>query len=240
LTVSSDDIVRLMGNILAQGEGAYFLGSGISVKSGLPNWFDLMKDIAHSIRLILTKEDDLTRIAQYSINASNGNRGPLYGYLKRALSPKTLFPNPYHEAIKRTNIKTIWTTNFDTLLEKVISNTRLVIRANDIDITSGIPEFDIELLKIHGCIDHTRPDEIVLTQEDFENFSIHRPALSERLKHDLLKNSILFIGYSYRDPNISTILVEARRLSSGITREHFFITKLEKDPYSNKICNQIA
>jgi len=230
MTFTIDQIVRAMGAALVRGEGAYFLGSGISAGSDLPDWLGVMKDIAAPLGLALTKDDDLAHIAQYCINADHGNRGPLIGRLKRALSPHVQHPNPYHTAISRTNVTTIWTTNFDTLVEGALATTRLAVRANDADLTGGTRDFDVELLKIHGCVDRSKADELVLTQEDYENFATSRPALCERLRHDLLHSSFLFIGYSYRDPNIATVLVEARRLAAGATREHFFITKRETDP----------
>lgn len=86
------------------------------------------------------------------------------------------------------------------------------------------------MLKIHGCIDRSDPRELVITQEDYEEFASRRPAFTDRLRHDLIHKSLLFIGYSYRDPNIATVVVEARRLAGGATREHFLITKREVDP----------
>jgi len=228
-----EQVIDEMGATLIRGEGALFLGSGISAASGLPDWLGLMKDIASPLGLDLTGSDDLAKVAQYIINSDNGNRGPLVGRLRRTLLQGEIRQNEYHAAISRTNVTTIWTTNFDTLLERVFANMRLAVRANDGDLTGGVPECDIELLKIHGCIDRSRTDELILTQEDYENFSATRPALTERLRHDLIHNSILFAGYSYRDPNIATVLVEARRLASGATREHFFIAKRESDPSSS-------
>ena len=229
---SLDQVIEEMGEALVRGEGALFLGSGISAASGLPDWFDLMKMIAKPLGLELARSDDLAKIAQYVINSDNGNRGPLVGRLRRTLSQKEIRQNEYHAAISRTNVATIWTTNFDNLLERVLATMRLAVRANDGDLTGGIRESDIELLKIHGCIDRSNTDELILTQEDYENFSVTRPALAERLRHDLIHNSVLFAGYSYRDPNIETVLVEARRLAAGATREHFFISKREVDPDS--------
>lgn len=230
MTFTLDQIVRAMGAALVRGEGMYFLGSGISAGSGLPDWLGLMQDIAAPLGLTLSKHDDLVRIAQYCINADHGNRGPLIGRLKRALSRYVQQPNPYHAAIGRTNVSTIWTTNFDTLIEGALASTRLAVRANDADVTGGVREFNVELLKIHGCVDRSKADELILTQEDYESFATTRPVLSERLRHDLLRSSFLFVGYSYRDPNIATVIVEARRLAAGATREHFFIAKREADP----------
>ncbi|MDQ3816065.1 MAG: SIR2 family protein [Acidobacteriota bacterium] len=229
-----DDIIRDFGGALLRGEGAYFLGSGISVDSGLPDWFELIQRLAIPLGLTLTKQDNLPRIAQYCVNANNGNRGPLIGRLKRALSQHTIKTNSYHVAINRTNVRTIWTTNFDTLIEAALQPARLVVRANDADLTSGLNDFDVELIKIHGCISRSKPSEFVLTQEDYENFASRRPALAERLRHDLIHKSLLFAGYSYNDPNIETVVVEARRLSGGATREHYFILKKATNPQAYK------
>src|SRR3954470_10551221 len=103
MTITINDVVREMGQALVRRQGVYFLGSGISAASGLPDWLGLMKQIAAPLGLTLSPEDDLARIAQYCINADNNNRGPLVGRLRRALSAGTGHSNPYHAAITRTN-----------------------------------------------------------------------------------------------------------------------------------------
>lgn len=234
MSTTIDDVVKSMGENLLRGEGAYFLGSGISAASGLPDWLPLIQDIARPLGIDVTNEDDLPRIAQYCVNIDKGNRGPIIGKLKRVLSRPSSRTNLYHTAISRTNLRTIWTTNFDTTLERDLAPVRLTVRANDSDLTSGTQDFDLELLKLHGCLSRSSPDEFVLTQQDYEEFAAKRPALSERLRQDLIHTSVLFVGYRYRDPNIATAMVEVRRLSGGATREHFMIAKQETDPPKQK------
>jgi SIR2-like domain/Sir2- and TIR-associating SLOG family len=229
MLIDIGEVVREMGDALFRGDGAYFVGSGISAGSGLPDWVGLMDRLAEPLGIRITNQDNLPLVAQFCVNVDQGNRGPIIGRLKRMLSIPASRYNTYHAAISRTNLSTIWTTNFDVLLETVLSPSRLAVRANDSDLTSGTQDFDIELLKLHGCINRSTPKEFVLTQEDYEEFEARRPALGRRLRHDLTHRSILFIGYSYRDPNISTAVVEARRLSEGATREYFLITMQEKD-----------
>jgi hypothetical protein len=229
-TLSLEEVVHEIGLALQRGDGAYFIGSGISVPSGLPDWFGLIHRLARPLGIVVTKDDDLPQIAQYCVNADSGNRGPLLGRLRRELSRPPKKSNRYHEAIGRTNISTIWTTNFDTLLEPILTPSRLAIRASDADLTGGIQDFDIELLKVHGCIDRSGSEQLVLTQSDYEEFTVTKPALAERLRHDLIHKTLLFIGYGYRDPNIRTVVAEARRLSNGVTREHFLVTPEESEP----------
>lgn len=76
---------------------------------------------------------------------------------------------------------------------------------------------------------YVRHDEIIITQEDYEDFLDNKPAIAQRLCSDLLKKSFFFIGYSYRDPNIKNIMVTARRLSKKNTQEHYLIIEKPKD-----------
>ncbi|WP_337833516.1 SIR2 family protein [Desulfotruncus arcticus] len=123
----------------------------------------------------------------------------------------------------------MWTTNYDTLLERAFSEFLVDAKVNDDAISRNVVNSDIEILKIHGCISRSHHKDIIITQEDYEDFLIKRPAMSQRLCNDLLKKSFLFIGYSYRDPNIRNIMIEARRLAQKTTQEHYLITAIPKD-----------
>jgi hypothetical protein len=58
-----------------------------------------------------------------------------------------------------------------------------------------------QIIKFHGDLDH--PSEIVLTESDYEKRLSLSTALDYRLRSDLLGRVLLFIGYSFRDPNVS-------------------------------------
>lgn len=137
--------------------------------------------------------------------------------------------NNYHKAISTTKISTIWTTNYDTLLERAFSEFLVDVKVNDDSISRNIIKSDIEIIKIHGCISRSHHDEIIITQEDYEDFLDKKPAISQRLSNDLLKKSFFFIGYSYRDPNIRNIMLASRRLSKKATQEHYLIMLKPKD-----------
>ncbi|MFN1915741.1 SIR2 family protein [Clostridioides difficile] len=38
---------------------------------------------------------------------------------------------------------------------------------------------DMEITKVHGCISRSDWNEIVITQEDYDDFSINKPAISQ-------------------------------------------------------------
>lgn len=212
---------------LRSGHGSLFVGSGISVPSGLPTWDCLLQEEAEKIGLRINLDDDLPAVAQYIVNAYNGNRGPLIDAIRLKISNcrKT---NRYHDAISRSKIGTIWTTNYDTLIERASEKIDFVVSANDTDVSKRPSAASLEIVKMHGCIDRSPDGDLVITKEDYENFSIDRPAITNRLRNDILKNSFLFIGYGFGDRNIESILVEARRLSRRSTRRHYLIQKKVK------------
>jgi SIR2-like domain/Sir2- and TIR-associating SLOG family len=222
--------VREFSVELSNGDGALFVGAGISKPSSVPTWADLIRPLASSrLGLIDLRDADLIQIAQYVVNASAGNRGPLIHHLRTQFSgPFSV--NAYHRAIVQTQVSTVWTTNYDVLLEQAFrqASFSVDVKATDDAISRSVPNHEIEIIKMHGSIDQSPHEDLVITGEDYEDFDTHRPATAERLRSDLLTKSFLFLGYSYRDPNIHGIVAQARRLSNKATRQHFLVTTAEE------------
>ena len=150
-----DEVVHEIGPALMRGDGAYFIGSGISVPSGLLDWNGLIRKLAKPLGIDVTEQDELPRIAQYCVNADSGNRGPLVGRLKGELGKPAKRANPYHAAISRTNITTLWTTNFDTLLEHRARAFALWQPRERRGSDERHPGFRHRAAEVHGCIDRS-------------------------------------------------------------------------------------
>lgn len=224
--IKSDDLVQEFSRQLYLGRGAFFVGSGLSVPSGLPDWLGLMRKMANSrLGIKLTERDNLPLIAQFIVNQASGNRGPLLSHLRETLSKKFAM-NRYHAALSRTNVSTIWTTNFDTLIEQAMQIHQAVqVKSTDEAISCSIGTPSVEVVKMHGCIGNGSCDNLVVTQEDYEEFFHRRPATAQKLSQDLIEKSFLFVGYSYNDPNVQNVVIQARRLSGKMARPHFMVIK---------------
>lgn len=209
---------------LVAGNAAYFIGAGISVDSKLPNWIGLIKPFTEKIGIVDLNGKDLPLMAQYVINEELGNRGPFINAISNKLK-RGYKPNKYHNAIAKTNLKTIWTTNYDNLLEEVFTKATIDVKFSDDSISRHVVDSQIEIIKMHGCVYNSNRDDIVISQSDYEDFFINKPAIAQRLRIDLLRKSFLFIGYGYEDPNIKNIITEARRLAGNNTLQHYLITK---------------
>ncbi|MCP3686174.1 MAG: SIR2 family protein [bacterium] len=105
------------------------------------------------------------------------------------------------EALKSVNPFAVITTNYDDLLECIFEGYTPVIgqeilRANYASVG--------EIIKIHGCA--SSPDSIVLTKEDYANFSLKKKYLSAKLLTFFAEHPLIIMGYSAQDPNIRAIL----------------------------------
>ena len=217
--------INRVSKTLENGYGAIFVGSGISWPSTRVDWFDLLKPLAEELNLILdSKIDDLPLIAQYIVNNYSGNRGPLVNEIRNTFN-RDFKLNSYHRCLSKTKVSTIWTTNYDRLLEKAFSNFNVCVKVDDDSLRRTMANCDIEIIKIHGCCEKSKNEEIIITQEDYEDIEISKPGIYQRLCEDFCNKSFLFIGYSYRDPDIRNIMIDARRLCKKQTREHFMILK---------------
>lgn len=212
--------VKDVSERIEKGRCELFVGSGISRKSGFPSWYELLSPFAKEIGITIGKTDDLPLIAQYIENqiGSTELRKRI-----RSLFGENKETNEYHEAISSLNVDTIWTTNYDCLLESCFSNRKpRVILKND-DLIGDSQDYEVDIIKLHGCA--CKGDKIVLTKGEYDDFLFGREAIAQRLSNSLIQKSILFLGYGYRDPNIQSIVSQTNHLIEKHKLNHYMIVR---------------
>lgn len=205
-----------------EGKCDLFIGSGVSRESQMPSWGELLQPLAADIGITIEETDDLPMLAQYIVNENSGNKNIIYSRI-RDCCDKGYTLNRYHYVISDLNINTVWTTNYDELLEECfqLRNPR-VIRCSE-DLSSPIKRTEMMIIKLHGCIKGNVKD-IVLTQQEYDEYLFNKTAIAQKLRDSFIQRNFLFIGYGYRDPNIRNIMIEATRLSNNrYSQEHYII-----------------
>ena len=191
---------------LEEGYAALFAGADLSRPSGFVNRKELLRDIANELGLDVDRESDIEEFTKDAKLTEN------------------------HRLITGLPIKTVWTTNYDQLLEQAYRETRkrpdVKIKQDDLAVT--IPKRDVTIYKMHG--DFSQPQNAVLTKEDYETYNEHRALFSEKLKGDLIEKTFLFLGFSFTDPNIDYILGRIRALLGQNQREHYCIMRRPQIP----------
>ncbi|WP_285728187.1 SIR2 family protein [Psychromicrobium xiongbiense] len=117
------------------------------------------------------------------------------------------------EALKKSVVDAVITTNYDQLLETVFEDFRPYIGQDELLFSD--PQGVGEIYKIHG--DEAFPESMVLTEGDFGQFEERNPYLAAKLLTLFVEHPVIFLGYSLQDPDITSILVSFARV---LTKEN--------------------
>lgn len=130
-----------------------------------------------------------------------------------------------HDVLARLPIDTVWTTNYDRLLEKAYEDAgRLVeVKLSIQNLAQARKGRDVTVYKMHGCV--SQPHDAVLTKQDYEIYDLDRRLFTDSLKGDFIEKTLLFLGFSFTDPNVERILAKVREQLGQNQRTHYWITR---------------
>jgi hypothetical protein len=108
-------------------------------------------------------------------------------------------PSEIHEMLLRLNWTDIFTTNYDTLLERTrikVFDRRYQVVVNKYDLVySKYPR----IIKLHGSFPSTRP--FILTEEDYRRYPKESAVFVNTVQQSLIENVMCMVGFSGDDPN---------------------------------------
>ena len=223
MTTEKDTFLKGFTRAVRDGDAALFIGAGISHASGYVDWKKLLREIAEELDLDIDRETDLVSLAQFHVNKRRSrdrlNQLLIDEFLENVALTKS------HQLIGSLPVHTVWTTNYDDLLEAAFeaAGKRVDVKRRVADFTSTRRRSDVTIYKMHG--DRTAPSEAVLTKEDFETYDLTRELFSIALKSDLARKTFLFLGFSFADPNVMYLLARVKQLLERNGRQHFCLLK---------------
>ncbi len=228
--IDRNSFLRQFAKAISDNTAAVFVGAGLSRPSGYVDWRELLRGVAEDLKLDIDRETDLVAIAQYHLNKM-GTRSDLNQLLiDEFTKDATLTAN--HRLLASLPLDTVWTTNYDDLLERAYTEAGKKIDVNRTkeNLAVTVPGRSVTIYKMHG--DKTMPDDAVITKEDYEAYDTKRSLFSISLKGDLVDKTFLFLGFSFTDPNIDYILSRIRSLLGENQRRHYCIMKAVGKPKS--------
>ena len=206
----ADEIYRMLDNE----QTILLLGAGVSISAGLPSAWEFCQEIISKICnspvVIDFAENQNIQISDLKKSFSDIDFDTMFGLLKRSDSNnlkilsecfKEGHPSSLTYQIlslyKELNVKAIFTTNFDQIVEKAASKLDIdyQVFASNIDFPSDIMVSDsLPIFKIHGCAGSSHhPIDLGI---DFTE--IGKDKLSKRgnlLKTYLETHSVILLGY---------------------------------------------
>lgn len=223
----SNDIERFIDAYvleLAAGNAAIFAGAGLSAPAGFVDWKSLLKPLAEELRLDIDKEHDLLGVAQYHLNSKENQRNQLNQLLITNFAVAAA-PTISHKVIAKLPVSLIWTTNYDRLIEKAFDEEGRVldVKYERTHFTTTKPNRTAVLYKMHGDIEH--PDKAILTKDDYEKYYDSHGEFLNALSGALTERTFLFLGFSFKDPNLDFVLGRIRSRFAQNQKRHFCLMK---------------
>jgi SIR2-like domain len=227
--ISEYELIDQFGRAVDRHVASIFIGAGLSMQAGLPGWGELIKPLADSIGA--GHIADMALAAEYFVQTAPGGRAVLEQHVIDGLSIVTA-PHEGQVVATQLGVTDIWTTNFDPLLE-VARPDAIVISADE--GAAAYSTGSAVIVKMHGGYKmvggsarwEARP---VLTRGDFERYEAEHPRLWARLKATYLTRTMLFLGFSFTDPNIELLLRLARQQGTVGGNAHLAVLRRPTKP----------
>ncbi|MCL2598605.1 MAG: SIR2 family protein [Firmicutes bacterium] len=234
-TTTKEILIRDFSQYCSQGNASIFVGSGLSRKAGYVGWKDMLRQRAQDIGLDVDKEENLIDLAQYYVNSQQ--RLNIHADIREFFAYQKHSPVQEHHIIASLPLASVWTTNYDTLLERAYANANISydILTNDASYEKLNLRAKVIINKIHGCMND--PTQCVLTRHDYEEFENKNAMVISQLKGELCSKAFLFVGYSLRDTNIQHIIAQMRlKFGKSYRLPRYYILKkiaLEDDEFKH-------
>ncbi len=211
--------------LIRKEEAALFVGAGMSLYAGYPSGAKLAETLYKNLTIDLQKEIDFTtnlpKLSEDIYYLKGGNKNYLIEILKREFQKEPTTTETHKLIAKIPQIKTIITTNYDTLFETTNKNLEVIRKSSDYPIANLKKQC---LFKIHGDLCDT--SNIILTNTDYNNYFVkesERSIFWNTVKTKLVENHIIFIGYSLEDSNIMVTIEKILNELGDNRKEMFFV-----------------
>lgn len=192
---------------LHEGKVSCLIGAGFSKNAEMDDttrmkdWFELADDFYEILYGEKPSDQDVRyknvlRLAS-QVEASKG-RGTLESLLQSSLPDERVYPGRLHINLMRLPWSDVFTTNYDTLLEKAfIEADRYYNKVTNKETLLYAPH--PRLVKLHGSFPDIRP--FIITEEDYRTYPQRFPEFVNTVRQSLIENILCLIGFSGDDPN---------------------------------------
>ncbi|AMQ07109.1 SIR2 family NAD-dependent protein deacylase [Sporosarcina psychrophila] len=182
------------------------VGAGFSLNAekledyfaSMSTWSDLKNKLAGNLR-----EEDVSAcedvLALGQLYADEFGRANLDELLKEAIPDQNYNPGELHQELLKLPWADVYTTNYDTLLERTLPNVversyQVIYDQNDIP-SSVAPR----IVKLHGSFPSNRP--FIFTKKDYDSYEEKSAAFVNMVQQSIMETTLVLIGFSGDDPN---------------------------------------
>jgi len=209
------------------GKLVIFAGAGVSMDSNVPGWEYLINELKNDLDV---DENDFLKLGDLYYNA-RGNKEYQERVQEILKFGKTKF-NAIHQKILEIRPVHLITTNYDIHFEQVIEEQgyrySIIKKDPDLPYSSGNSLF----IKMHGDF---AEKNIVLRGKDYEDYNKNFPLIESYVKAIFASKLVLFIGFSFDDPNLTMILKTVNDILGKDIQRPYILTTDNKQEKKEKL-----
>jgi ribosomal protein S25 len=220
-------IEQKIKDAILQNNLVIFAGSGLSSKFNLPSWNKLVVDVINQIdkkefkTLLPVLEMGLMQPIEV-LQKIKSEHTTIKSYIKSNFNISSSADFDFHKKIIELTGQVI-TTNYDNAFENASNNS--------ITPSSYTDPFNINeigkngkpyIFKLHGS--YNEPSNCIIFEESYTKLYNSNDGAIEKLKTIFSEKTLLFLGFSFNDPDINLIFDNLDKAFDN-NNKHFIITK---------------
>jgi NAD-dependent SIR2 family protein deacetylase len=215
---------------LNQGKASVMVGAGFSQNAEMDDT-SMMKDwnrlaIDFYQRLYSKEPEDAslkftTPMRLASLVESSFGRNELDELIISSLRDDCVRPGEIHISLLKLHWKDVFTTNYDTLLERACKEAGRdyqVVTNRDTLVYKTSPR----IIKLHGSFPYIRP--FIITEEDYRKYPQDYPEFVNTVRQTMIENLFCLIGFSGDDPNFLSWLGWVRDIMGNQIAPTYLVT----------------
>lgn len=249
------DIAKRIYDPVLNGAASVMVGAGFSKNADLvdddisaPNWEELAMSMFDDLYKKPSSESDIKKWEVLKIKKTSGKnvlklaeeykavfgRNKLNKFIESNINDDKYIPGELHKKLLSLNWRDVFTTNYDTLLERSIDkiDTKLnyKILTNQNDLPGSIQP---RIIKLHGSVDNAK--HYIICEEDYRTYPVYYAPFVNTVQQAMLETQLCLIGFSGDDPNFLSWLGWLRD-NMGENCPTIYLVGLFKDmSYSEKM-----
>lgn len=219
--------IPLIKRLNSKDKLSIFLGAGVSVSCGLPDWVSLLDRLKMAINnygIDVNEDADVADIARKTF----GDEFNLV--VANCLYESGLEISESMLSIAHSRVKSIVCFNFDDILEEQFQSEGIrhsvVLNGEKFNLNNE----HTTIFHPHGYLgrfdsgQELQANDIVLSKSDYDNLYQNHYCLTNLIQLSMLMTkTVMFVGMSMTDPNTIRLLKEARKI--GVWNWHYALMK---------------
>lgn len=127
-------------------------------------------------------------------------RNKLNKFIEANINDDKYIPGDLHKKLLSLKWRDVFTTNYDTLLERTIDKINVKVNYKILTNQNDLPgSTHPRIIKLHGSVDSAK--HYIICEEDYRTYPIQYAPLVNTVQQAMLETQLCLIGFSGDDPN---------------------------------------